>query len=92
MRFSIPLLVALAVALPAAAQRMPANPPAKVERAELPPPGAGFPPQPREGAGSSSDARDEVALFREFQAWLKEQRPPIPERKPTRRSDEGSGR
>jgi hypothetical protein len=92
MRLSIPLLVALAVALPAAAQRMPANPPPQVERAELPPPGAASPPWPREGAGSSSEARDDVAIFREFQAWLKEQRPPIPERKPTRRADEGSGR
>ena len=91
MHLSIPLLVALAVALPAAAQRMPANPPPKVERGELPPPGAS-PPAPREGAGSSSEARDDDALFREFQAWLKERRPPIPERKPTRRADEGSGR
>ena len=91
MRASIPLLVALAVALPVAAQPMPANPPAKVERAELPPPGAS-PAPPRESAGSSSAARDDAALFREFQAWLKERRPDVLERERSRRAGEGSGR
>ena len=86
MRASILLLFALAAAFPAAAQHMPANPPAKVERAELPPPGSSMPP-PRESAGSSSAARDDEALFREFDAWLKQHQPPIPQPKPAKEGD-----
>jgi hypothetical protein len=49
-------------------------------------------PPPRESAGSSSATRDDEALFSDFNAWLKERRPPLPERKPAPPVGQGRGR
>src|SRR4051812_11781604 len=65
----------------AAAEQMPANPPSAVERLEIPTPPAPQPGRealPTEGSGSSAPAarpvtRENEALFRDFEAWLKQQ-------------------